>query len=254
MTTKPLIIANLKMNPRTQKEAEMLYKGIGSFAKNFKKSEIVVCAPYPYLSSLSKIKNSLKLGVQDVHEEKEGAYTGGVSASMAKSVGAKYAIVGHSERRRAGDADEVISKKLLQTIKSGLIPVLCIGESVRDEKGDYHLVVKQQLIGSLAGFPKAQLKTLVIAYEPVWAIGKSAVREATPEESREMAIFIKKVLSDTYGANTAEKVRIIYGGSVNTENAESFLQHGGVEGVLVGRESLNAKKFGKIIGLAQMSK
>jgi triosephosphate isomerase len=249
MQNKPLIIGNWKMNPRTVKSAEDLFRSIGQSAKINKKITTVVCAPASFIYSLSKIKNGVILGGQDIHTEKEGPYTGAVSAEMMKSSGAKYILVGHSERRRAGDTDEVVSQKLSQVIKSGLTPILCVGESVRDEKGDYHIVVKKQIEASLTGFPKSKISTLIVAYEPVWAIGKDAKREATPEESFEMALFIKKVLSDMYGSK-GKDVSIIYGGSVNVENAEAFLSRGGVQGVLVGRDSLNGKRFGKIMNCA----
>jgi len=245
---KKLIIANWKMNPQTLKEAESLFLGIAKTAQLAKNAEVVICTPFVFLSDLKR-KNikKLLLGAQNVFFEKQGAYTGEISALMLKSFGVKYVIVGHSERRAMGEKDELISKKTLAVIKAGLTPILCVGEKVRDASMEYLSVVRKQLVHSLHGIPKASLKKIIIAYEPVWAIGKNAIRETTSGESREMSIFIKKIISDLSDPKTAHEMKILYGGSVNAKNSEEFLTHGGVDGLLVGGASLKIKEFSKII-------
>ena len=249
--TKKLIIANWKMNPGSKKEAEVIFSKIVSSSLNNKKVEVIVCPPYPFFSIKDKIKNKkVYLGAQDIFFEKEGSYTGEVSGSMLSNSGVSYVIVGHSERRILGDTNEIVNKKLLASLKSKLNPIFCIGENKRDPNGFYLSFIKEQLHHGLHGVTKLQLKNIIIAYEPVWAIGKDAVREATPVEFMEIKIFIKKIIADMYDVKTASDIRIIYGGSVNPLNAESFLKEGEADGLLVGRDSLNPKKFETIINLA----
>ena len=247
-----LIIANWKMNPQSKKEAEILFKKISILIKNIKNTEIIICPPFPFLFIKEKIKNkSIKLGSQDVFYEKEGSYTGEISAGMIKDFGAEYVLVGHSERRTLGDTDEQVNKKVLATLKSKMSPIFCIGESDRDTNGFYLSFIKQQIIEGLLNVPKPQMKNIIFAYEPIWAIGSSATRVATPVEFTEIRIFIKKIIADLYDVKTANSIRIIYGGSVNPLNAESFIKEGGADGLLVGRDSLNPKKFSAIINLVK---
>jgi triosephosphate isomerase len=248
---KRLVIGNWKMNPKSLKEAEALFKGIVTASKDIKNVDIVVCPPYPFLSTAKKfINKKIKLGAQDTSSIIEGSYTSQVSASMLSSVGCTYVIIGHSERRLIGDTDEIVNKKILQALKSKLIPVVCIGENVRDTHGDYLALVKYQLIDCLKNVSKLQMKNIVIAYEPVWAIGSHATRVATPEEFTEMKIFIRKVLSDIYDSKIAHATLVLYGGSVNSQNAQAFVG-ATADGFLVGRDSLNPKKFGAIIAVCK---
>lgn len=246
-----LLVANWKMNPQTKKDAEIIFNKIGSLVKNIKKVEVVVCPPYPYLYIKDKIKNKkLKLGSQDVFYEKEGSYTGEISVLELKDFGVEYVIIGHSERRKLGDTNLDINKKIIATIKNTLKPIFCVGEVNRDVNGFYLSFIKEQLHSGLSGVTKSQMNKIVVAYEPVWAIGSNADRVATPNEFIEMKIFIKKVIADMYDIKTTNEIKIIYGGSVNPINALSFLKEGGADGLLVGRDSLNSKKFGQIINLA----
>lgn len=248
---KKLVIANWKMNPQSKKEAEIIFKSISNVLKNVKRTEVVICPPFPFLFIKDKIKNiKIKLGAQDVFCEKEGSYTGEISTSMLKNFNVLYVLVGHSERRRLGDTNELINKKIIASLKSKITPIFCIGEKDRDVNGFYLSFIKQQITEGLSGLVKSQVKNIIIAYEPVWAIGSSATREATPAEFTEVRIFIKKIISDLYDIKTGSEVRIIYGGSVNPVNAKSFLEEGGADGLLVGRDSLTPKKFGAIINLA----
>ncbi|MFA6355451.1 MAG: triose-phosphate isomerase, partial [Candidatus Paceibacterota bacterium] len=199
-----LIIGNWKMNPQTKKDAEIIFDNISDSLNNIKNIEIVVCPPYPFLFLKEKIKNKkIHLGSQDVFFEKNGPYTGEVSTGMLKDFGVEYVIVGHSERRALGETNQTINKKILSIFKSKMIPIFCVGENKRDMNGFYLSFIKQQLIEGLGGVTQSQVKNIVIAYEPVWAIGSSAIREATNTEFIEIRIFIKKVIADLYGLKTA---------------------------------------------------
>lgn len=242
-------IGNWKLNPKTVKEAVTLYKSIAK-VKKAKDVVVAVCAPLPYLKSLQaeKIK-TVDIGAQNVFYENEGAYTGECGPLMLEQFGVKYTLVGHSEVRERGDTDEIINKKITAVFKTKITPILCVGEKTRDDAHWHFHFVKEQLTGALATVPKKQASSMLIAYEPVWAIGKNAVREATVEECEEMVIFIRRVLSDLYDTKTAESVPILYGGSVSNENARAFLDRGGIQGLLIGRASLDKKAFEKIITL-----
>lgn len=237
------------MNPQKEKDAVGLFLNI-SKKINKNKCDIVICPPFPFLFIKNKLKDKkIKLGSQNVFFEKEGSYTGEVSASMLSGFNVGYTIVGHSERRSLGENNEIINKKILALLKSKINPVLCVGELDRDHNGFYLSFIKNQIEEGFKDIPKNQLKNITIAYEPVWAIGKNANREATPKEFIEIKIFIKKILSDIYGAKIANDVRVVYGGSVNPLNALSFIKEGESDGLLVGRDSLNANKFLEIINI-----
>ncbi|MEI6660315.1 MAG: triose-phosphate isomerase [bacterium] len=248
---KYLIVANWKMNPASRKEATALWKNIS--AESAKNTEVVICPPYPFLSLKKDLKDKkLILGAQDVSADVSGAHTGEVSASMLADTGVKYVIIGHSDRRAKGDTNEVVNKKILCALKAGLKPIVCIGENTRDDHGFYLHFIKTQIDECFRGVSKAQLQDITIAYEPIWSISTNPnAKEDTPSDSLEMSIFILKTMSDIFSTSAAKDVRIIYGGSVNEKNAESFLLHGGVSGALVGRASLDAKKFIKIINSAK---
>ncbi len=243
------MVANWKMNPQTLKDAEKIFTEIAKASKQVKNASVVVCAPFVFLSDLKKKKKGTKisLGAQNTSSEPSGAYTGEVSVGMLADMGVEYVILGHSERRAGGSPNDSINKKVLITLKNKLTPILCVGETLRSEGESYLLFVKKQLTECLLGVPKTQMKKIVIAYEPVWAVGKDAAREATVEEFTEMRIFIKKVLADLFDAKTAHDVQVLYGGSVHPDNAWAFLALGSADGFLVGRDSLNPKKFATII-------
>ena len=241
---KKILIANWKMNPLSIKEAERL-------AKASDKNGVIICPPFIFLHAVKKALKKAKLGAQNLFPEDSGSFTGEVSAEMLYGIGARYAILGHSERRARGENNSDINKKIKFALKSGLYPIICVGESERDEKSEYLNFIKAQLIECFANISKPSFSKIIIAYEPVWAIGKDAIREATAEEFREVSIFIKKVLSDKFGMKTVENAPILYGGSVHPENAEIFLREGGADGFLVGRDSLNSKKFLKIIQICE---
>ncbi len=243
-----IVVANWKMNPQSQKEAEVLFKESYLLVKNTKNTQIVICPPFPFLFLSKKFKSKkLMLGSQNVSTETEGSYTGEVSPMMLSNMGVSYVIVGHGERRSLGETNLVVNKKILNLLKFNLLPILCVGESNRDQDGAYLSFVEDQIKESLNGVSITQMKNIIIAYEPIWAIGKDATREATKEEFMEMKIFIKKIISNIYNSKIAHSSIILYGGSVNPLNTKSFIQDGGADGLLVGRDSINPKKFGAIL-------
>ncbi|KKQ46535.1 MAG: Triosephosphate isomerase [Candidatus Yanofskybacteria bacterium GW2011_GWC2_37_9] len=246
-----IIIGNWKMNPLTIKEAEKSFEDIKKSVSYVRKTTIVICPPLLYLEKLKKISRKINLGAQNVFWGDVGAFTGEVSAEMLYNAGIKYVILGHSERRTLGETNELVNKKIKGSLSAGLTPVLCVGESMRDENHSYFNLVKTQLEECLNGVKKTFASKIIIAYEPIWAISSTLNRhDATSADSREMAIFIRKVLYDKFGAE-ASRIRIIYGGSVNEKDALDFLNNGGVDGLLSGRASLNAKKFAEIINIAE---
>jgi len=169
---------------------------------------------------------------------------------MLRSLKVKYAIVGHSERRDMGETSEMIAKKIKAGVKAGMVAVLCVGEKERDGESAYLQILQEQITASLFDIPKNLLKNIVIAYEPVWAIGTQARGVVDPPALLETTIFIRKVLSDLYDQPAAKSMKILYGGSVDENNAGSFMKEGGANGLLVGRASVNAKKFVEILRIA----
>ncbi len=242
-----IIIGNWKMNPLTLKEAEKLFTGVVKSVSTVKNTEIVACPPFLYLEKLKKLSKKISLGAQDAFWGDTGAFTGEVSAEMLYGAGARYVILGHSEKRAQGESDSEINKKIKSSLASGLLPILCVGENERDLNHEYFNLIKAQLKVCLEGISKSLASKIIIAYEPVWAISSTPDRkDATPDDSQEMVIFIRKILFDKFGPDGG-RMRIIYGGSVSEKSAEEFLRNGGVDGLLVGRASLDAKKFGEIV-------
>lgn len=250
---KQLIVGNWKMNPWKAEDARKIFDGVKKEAGKLGSVQTVVCPPFVFLSDLSKRVSGHRvvLGAQDVFSEMEGAYTGEISPLMLSSVGAKYIIIGHSERRALGETDESINKKILATLKMGLYSVLCVGENERDAEGNYLQFVKNQLESALLKVPKRMLTNLVIAYEPIWAIGAKAKGVIAPADLLEMIIFIRKTLSDMFDRVSAQAILVLYGGSVDEKNTESFLKEGEADGLLVGRVSLSSEKFIKILQIAE---
>ncbi|MDO8660160.1 MAG: triose-phosphate isomerase [Candidatus Parcubacteria bacterium] len=248
---KKIVIGNWKMNPASLKDAEKLFIGIAKSISKFKKTDIVICSPFLYLEKLKKLSKKIILGAQDAYGKDVGAFTGEISAEMLYNTGVRYVILGHSERRALGEENEEINKKIKNSLAVGLLPILCVGESERDENHSYFNFVKNQLEVCLTGISKNAISKIIIAYEPVWAISSTPDRrDATASDSLEMTIYIRKVLADRFGAD-AHKVRIIYGGSVNEKDALEFLKHGGVDGLLPGKASLDVKKFTEIIKICE---
>jgi triosephosphate isomerase len=250
--SKEFIVGNWKMNPLTGKEAEKLFSGVAKEISRVKRTEIVVCPPSVFLDRLTKIRTSkITLGGQDAFWGGAGAFTGQVSGEMLYEIGARYVILGHSERREMGESNADINQKMKAALLSGLRPILCVGESSRDENHGYFNLIKIELEECVAGVSKNSISKIIIAYEPIWAISTTPNRkDATADDSREMSIFIRKVLSDKFGKDSS-KIKVLYGGSVSEKDAGEFLESGGVDGLLVGRASLNAKKFSEIVKICE---
>ncbi|MEX2007907.1 MAG: triose-phosphate isomerase [Candidatus Spechtbacterales bacterium] len=253
------IVGNWKLNPVTQHEAVTLARAVAREAAKRKLAEgvhIVLCPPLPYLAEVAKAASRLELGAQDVFYQEAGAYTGAVSAAMVADLGCQYVIVGHSERRRIfGDTNETVNKKLKAVLKSGMRPILAIGEERRDSfdergtfTGELDPALKDQLVEALAGISAAKVSTMIIAYEPVWAIGTG--HAAKPDDVLSVRIFIKKILRGLYSTSVANNVPVLYGGSTDSKNAGSFLQEADVNGLLVGGASLKAGEFAKMAEVA----
>src|SRR3989338_2200057 len=251
---KKIIIGNWKMNPLSLKEAEKLFSSIAKSVSRIQKTEVVICPPFIYLNQLSKIRTSkIRLGAQNAFLiADKGPYTGEISAEMLYGIGARYVILGHSERRALGESNNDVNKKIKASLSAGLTSILCVGEAVRDESHSYFNLVKTQVNECLNGISKDSLTKIIIAYEPIWSISTTPNhKDATPNDSEEMALFIKKILVDKFGIKI-NMPRIIYGGDVNEKNIYEFLKDGGVEGVLVGRVSLDAKKFSELIKICEV--
>lgn len=244
---KKIIIGNWKMNPDTLEEAKKIWSAVKRSAKKVKNTNIIACPPFPYLNSLKSKEKNLFLGAQNVFFAKKGAFTGEVSAKMIRDSGASFVILGHSERRAMGETDEIISRKTETALAENLRPVVCVGEKERKESGEHFNFLGNQIKNSLAKISKTSLGSILMAYEPIYAIGKSFKDAMKPAEIRETAIFIKKILSDIYGPEEASLVPILYGGSVGSENASDIIKEGGVDGLLVGRESLDIEQFPKLV-------
>ena len=244
------------MNPKNAKISKEHFLAIKKGVSVFKKVDTSVAAPYIYLKELSKNTSSaLSLSAQNISSDLEGAHTGEVSGTMLSDCKIKYVIIGHSERRALGETDEQINKKVKMAIKAKITPVLCVGESDREHGMWYLGKVKTQIEECLAGISKNLVENVVIAYEPIWAISTTANRrDATPTDCEEMRIYIKKVLNDMFGMKVVEKMKIIYGGSVDEKNAQGFLVEGGADGLLPGRASLTPKKFIEIVKIANECK
>lgn len=250
MKKKKLIVGNWKMNPLYPKEAKALFSEIGKMSKKTKKSTIIVCPPALYIP-LAPTTKSFSVGTQDIFYEKEGAFTGSISAKMARESGASWSIIGHSEMRKHGDTPTIINHKILAALKDHVRPIVCVGERVRDDKGLFWNELKTDIEECFKGVKKPWLADVVIAYEPLWAIGIHATRDATSDEIHEVIIFIKKVLADMFGQKNVGGISYLYGGSVTPKNAAAIMHVDGVEGVLVGRSSLKPKEFAEIIKISE---
>jgi triosephosphate isomerase (TIM) len=252
MTTankKFMIVGNWKMNPETLEEAKDLFSALSKKAAKSKKIYVMIAPPTPFLDALASKKSTIIVGAQDVARESKGAFTGSVSAHELKSAGAEFAIIGHSERRAEGDTDEIVAKKVGQAIDAGLKVILCVGEKERDDQAKYLRVVRDQILTVFASIKdKKKLSSVTIAYEPVWKIG--AQTAMIPSEVHEMSIYIKKVVGEALGNKAGLKTSVLYGGAVDSENDHAILTEGSVDGLLIGRQSLNAESFGTILAYA----
>lgn len=230
------------------KEAVSFVKDFKKLVKNAKNIDIVICPPFTLLSQLNQLlKNSkITLGAQNMHFEEKGAYTGEISPFMLKDAGCEYVILGHSERRQYfNETDDLINKKVKSALKNKLKPILCIGETLQQRNNNKTIeIIENQLINCLNDINENEIKNIVVAYEPVWAIGTG--KNATPEQAEEVHSFIRGLLSKKYNENISSNVRIIYGGSVKPDNIEDLMKMKNINGALVGGASLDPKSFAEI--------
>jgi triosephosphate isomerase len=247
-----VIAGNWKLNKDVPQTEELLRGLKNAMSFDLKGVKVIVCPPFTSLETASRwIKGTpLLLGAQNMYHEDEGAFTGEISPTMLKSVGCEYVILGHSERRQIfGETDEFINKKVRKAIASGLIPIVCVGETLdQREKNATAQVVTTQVRGVLSGLSAENMQSIVIAYEPVWAIGTG--RTATPHQAEEVHLLIRTLLAELYSPATAESVIIQYGGSVKPDNAAELLWQPNVDGALVGGACLKADSFSAIIKAA----
>lgn len=241
---KPLIAGNWKMN-LDGAGASGLARAISDASPSYGKVDLLVCPPFVYLKTVGSVLEggTVLLGAQNMSHEKSGAFTGEISASMLKDCGATHVILGHSERRHIyKETDADVNKKTLAAHAAGLVPIVCVGELLEErEAGKTAEVIRTQFDGSLAGVSPELMAATVIAYEPVWAIGTGKV--ATPQQAEEVHADLRKLIAERYNAATADKVRILYGGSVKPDNAAELLGQPNVDGALIGGASLKAEDF-----------
>ncbi len=243
---KPIIAGNWKMF-KTRDEALQFIFAVNEKVPSVDKVETVICAPAFVLRCLVKRQGeNLMIGAQNMHFEESGAFTGEISPTMLNSINVKYVIIGHSERRQMfNETDDSVNKKLLSAFSHNLIPILCVGETLEHrEKGLTNEVVGKQLELDLLNLDKSDIKNLVIAYEPIWAIGTG--RTATPEMAEETCAFIRKKIEELYDKETAEALRIQYGGSVKVSNINELMSQPNIDGALIGGASLIADDFIKL--------
>ena len=229
---KKLIVANWKCNPTTLKEAKLLFNSVKNGVKNIKNVEVVICPPFIYLSNIQHLKSDIQFGAQDCFWEQNGAFTGEISPSMLKDLGVDYVIIGHSERRKyQQEKDSMINKKIKAALKIGLKPILCIDKTSQIRK--LQRSVKMNEVHRL----KKDFWGAIIAYEPLFAIGTG--KPCSVDKAKKMRIAIKKKLN--------KNILILYGGSINSQNARDYVKKAGFQGLLVGGASLNAQEFIKIV-------
>ena len=243
-----LVIANWKMNPPTLKEAKKTFSDFKRQKPKNVNVTTVFCPPFPYISELKKSYkgNKIFFGAQDIFYADEGAFTGEISGEMLHDLGVRFVITGHSERRALGETNETVSQKVQYALKEGFHVIMCVGEKERDFEGQYLKELSGQIKESLEGLPSTLTKKLIIAYEPVWAIGEGK-KAMQAQEMHFISLFIKKQLIKIFNRKVAKNVPILYGGSVDSENAGDFVAECDIDGLLVGRASLNPFEFSKII-------
>ena len=247
---KPIIAGNWKMFKTRDEALEFIYQVNNDLPSN-ELVDSVICAPFTVLRDLVKRQGeNLRIGAQNMHFEESGAFTGEVAPVMLESLGVSYVIIGHSERRAMfNETDESCNKKLHAAFSHNLVPILCVGEYLEQrEDGSWKDLIKGQIVADLAGLSESQAKELVIAYEPIWAIGTG--KTATPAIADETCGFIRNVIKELYSSEVSEAIRIQYGGSVKTSNIDELMAQPNIDGALIGGASLNAADFKVLVKAA----
>lgn len=247
----PIIAGNWKMN-MTRTDALALVQGIGKAIEGIEGVEVVVCPPFTALDAVADECKDLgiALGAQNMHWEDSGAFTGEISPIMIKDAGCRYVIIGHSERRQLfGETNEAVNAKIKAALEHHLVPMLCVGETLEQrETGITDRICREQVLEGLREIEPERLRGLVVAYEPIWAIGTG--KSASAKDAEHVINYIRLVLADLLGMEIARKIRILYGGSVKPENTEELMAQPNVDGALVGGASLKADSFADIVALA----
>ncbi|OAG27120.1 triose-phosphate isomerase [Thermodesulfatator autotrophicus] len=253
MKRRPLIAGNWKMH-KTVPETLAYIEAFKPLVAGVEDRDIMLAPPFTSLDAAERALEgtNIKLGAQNCHWADEGAFTGEISPKMLADIGVTYVIIGHSERRHIfGETDEMIRKKIEAVLKYELVPIICIGETLEErEEGKTLKVLETQLKEGLQGFSSSDLKDLVVAYEPVWAIGTG--KTATPEQAEEAHAFVRKILAEMFNQEFADGVRILYGGSVKPENVVGLMARPNIDGALVGGASLKPDTFAKIVCFGRM--
>ncbi|WP_316841196.1 triose-phosphate isomerase [Pedobacter gandavensis] len=249
MTRKKIVAGNWKMN-LDYAEGVSLFSEIVNMVRDEKKGDqiAIICAPFIHLNSLAQLGGeTVKIGAQNCHQNESGAYTGETSAKMIKSVGCEYVIIGHSERRQYfAETDELLAQKTVIALQNNLTPLFCIGETLDERNnGSYFDVLKSQLVNGVFGLEAADFAKIVIAYEPVWAIGTGLT--ASSEQAQEVHAFIRAEIATKYGISIAEGTSILYGGSCNPKNAAELFAQTDIDGGLIGGASLKSRDFTDIV-------
>jgi triosephosphate isomerase len=254
---KPFVAGNWKMNTNNRSSsalAESIVCGLQQVGTD--KLDVAICPPFVYLQQVAKAisASNVALGAQNVYYQDNGAFTGEISCQMLKDIGCTYVIIGHSERRHViGETDELINKKLIAAINSGLLPIFCVGELLEErEAGKTEKVITTQIKNGLAGLGRERVSAITIAYEPVWAIGTG--KTATTKQAEDVHRMIRELITEMYGEELANNVRIQYGGSVKPSNASELMAEEDVDGLLVGGASLKENDFIAIIKTSWQAK
>lgn len=247
----PIIAGNWKLN-RTPSEAATLARDLRQKVSSIRNVEVVIAPTFVALASVASVidDSNIRLAAQNVFWESHGAFTGEVSAPMLKDIGCRYVILGHSERRQFfGETNETVAKRSRAVLNSGMVPIICIGETLQEREANQTLtVLASQLSGSLSQVAPEEASRLVIAYEPVWAIGTG--RTASPQQAQEAHAFLRAELTKHFGSDSAQAIRLQYGGSVNAKNAADLLSQPDIDGALVGGASLDPDAFTVIVRAA----
>jgi len=248
MIKKPIVAANWKMY-KTPQEGVFFISELNNLLLDKEKPSIIFCPPFTSLFHMNEMISDLdiSLGAQNVYFEKDGAFTGEISMNMLKSCGVQYVIVGHSERRHIfNESNKDTNKKLQTVLENDIVPILCVGEKLEDrESGNTRMILMEQLKDGLVGINKDMIDRMIIAYEPVWAIGTGV--NALPSQVEESHAMIWEILLELYDNNIKNNIPILYGGSVKPDNSEELIRTNGVDGFLIGGASLNLDMFSKII-------
>lgn len=250
MAAKYIVVANWKMNPITLRDAKKLFQMTKRIADTVSNMSIIVAPPAIYLQPLTALYKGQKVqfAAQNANEAASGGFTGEISIAQIKNAKARYVLVGHAERRERGESNQDTARKVIAALQEGVIPILCVGEEKREQSGSHFTFVREQLKAAFQSVEQHAVAKVIVAYEPVWAIGSEEAM--SPRAMHEMAIFIRKTIVEMHGAK-GYGVKILYGGAVSEKNAEAMLKEGDVVGLLVGRASINPKEFAALLTAIQ---